>query len=173
IINTLDLFISLLKGLFKTLFAIFIWFCFVIVFANIVLAIAGMVFGNTEGMSEFIGTAIVFIIFITILGFFAPKTVRSVFEFFVFGNFFGIPAGLGLLSVLIFVNFPFGILIREKNKKKQKNKQNAIGISLVKLTFKSNHHCKNSINNPISCIGLNTLFHTTLSAFSKEDRILN
>ncbi|WP_218033573.1 hypothetical protein, partial [Aneurinibacillus migulanus] len=61
-----DLFISLLKGLFKTLFAIFIWFCFVIVFANIVLAIAGMVFGNTEGTSEFIGTAIVFIIFITI-----------------------------------------------------------------------------------------------------------
>lgn len=85
----------------KIPYYIFLWFCYLLIFANSAALIAGLITGDSYGLEGTIGSIILASIVLLILSFFTKKMVRHTFEFFMFGNYFGFPAGILLITGLI------------------------------------------------------------------------
>lgn len=92
----------------KIPYYIFIWLCFLIIFANMASLIGGFImgdFGGSDELSGTIGSIILVSLLLFILSIITRNVVRNTFEFFMFGNSFGVPAGLVLITALILIIF--------------------------------------------------------------------
>jgi hypothetical protein len=79
-----------------------------IVFANLAGLIGGLIIGDFGGPGELtgiVGSIVLVSILLFILSFITRKVVINTFEFFMFGNNFGAPTGIALLTALILVIF--------------------------------------------------------------------
>ena len=97
-----------LLWIIKIPYYVFIWFCYLVVFANLAVLIGGLITGDFGGNDEFTKTVtsiIAFSIILFILSFITRKVVLNTFEFFMFGNNFGVPTGIALMTALILVVF--------------------------------------------------------------------